>query len=160
MAKNDSKLMLVSPWAMLYHEIAAMFGDDPDIKVEYDEDNVEIKLLVNGVDKADALSQLLPESRTFGNVEVKVSVVPSNEQPTKADLFRRAFCGNPSVVGIRTVDGVMSNPITYVIFKKEVVQYWIDDLGDANGVRSTLRQEMAKELFENANGVFFCTDVE
>ena len=39
------------------------------------------------------------------------------------------------------------NSFTYVVFEKEVVQYWNDNLGDINGLRSTLYQDLAKEIF-------------
>ena len=48
--------------------------------------------------------------------------------------------------------------MTYVVFVKEVVQYFNDDLGDANGVCSTLYQDIAKRLFTSTEGVFFCTN--
>lgn len=52
------------------------------------------------------------------------------------------------------------NSFTYVVFEKEVVQYWNDNLADYNGLTSTLYQDLAKEIFEDANldGVYFCTD--
>ena len=52
------------------------------------------------------------------------------------------------------------NPITYVVFVNEVVQYFNDDLGDVYGQCSTLYQEIAKDVFGETEGVFFCTDVE
>jgi hypothetical protein len=49
-----------------------------------------------------------------------------------------------------------------VVFVPEVVQYYTDNLGDINGFRTTLYQELAKELFgdsELSRGVYFCTDI-
>ena len=50
--------------------------------------------------------------------------------------------------------------MTYVVFKKEVVQYFNDSLGDIHGVCSTLMQDIAKDIFEDTEGVYFCTDTE
>jgi len=49
-----------------------------------------------------------------------------------------------------------------VVFKNCVVQFFNDNLNDAHGVISTLYQNIAAEIFEDANlpGVHYCTDVE
>jgi hypothetical protein len=52
----------------------------------------------------------------------------------------------------------LTNPITYVIFKKEVVQYYDDNLGDAHGNRTTLYEQIANQIFEDREGIYFCTD--
>lgn len=53
----------------------------------------------------------------------------------------------------------ISNPIAYCSFKKEVVQYPADDLSSETGLKSTLYEDLAREIFENTDGVYFCTDV-
>lgn len=57
-----------------------------------------------------------------------------------------------------TVDGIMTNPMTFIVFQNKVVQYWNDDLGDINGNCSTLYQTVAKDVFGDVEGIFFCTD--
>ena len=79
---------------------------------------------------------------------------------TKAQLYNAAFSGNAAFVNTIPVEGVFTNPILYVVFEKEVVQYFNDDLGDPHGNRSTLYQELAKEVFPEHDGVLYCTDVE
>ena len=156
-----NKLKLSAPWVTLHHQIEAMFGDDPDIKVEYvagDGEDPEIKLYVSGQDKADAISKLLPQTYEFGGVTVNVTVVPANVTDTKAGLFRKAFYGNPAFSFAATAEGIFSNPITYVVFKNKVVQFWNDDLGDINGNETTLYEDIAPELFGVIDGVCFCTD--
>ena len=154
-----NKTKLSPPWFGFSGALKAMFEKDPEVTVKYDEDNYEIKLLVANTRKADALSKLLPKEKVFGNVVMTITIVPANEEETPEKLFREAFAGNGAVSEIwSTTEAFMSNPITYVIFTKEVVQYFNDDLGDAHGNRSTLYQELAKEIFGNIGGVFYCTD--
>ena len=57
-----------------------------------------------------------------------------------------------------TIEGIMTNPITYVIFKKEVVQYYNDSLADAHGMCSTLYQDIASRILDAGEGIFFCTN--
>ena len=156
-----AKVNLSAPWVTFYRELEALFGEDPDITVVYDEDNGKISLFVDNPDKADALTQLLPAERMFCNVSIKINVVPGNTlAESKANLFLRAFKDNPAFAYGKTVAGVFSNDISYIVFKNKVVQYFNDDLGDVNGNRSTLYQELAKDIFEDHEGVCFCTDIE
>ena len=60
---------------------------------------------------------------------------------------------------VEEVTGIFSNPITYVVFVNEVVQYYNDNLSDIHGLRSTLYQEIAKDIFETRLGVYYCTDL-
>ena len=152
------KTSLSSPWVIFYREIEALFKDDPAISVDYDEDTKTIKLYVEGAEKADALAQLLPTERKFGNITVKIDVIPSNlGEPSKLQLFQKAFDGNPALSYIHESVGVFD--FDYVVFKAKVVQYLSDNTGDVNRLTSTLYQDIAKDVFEDTQGVFFCADI-
>ena len=73
------------------------------------------------------------------------------------DLVRNAFENNGAVKDIVEIT-LYENPIIYVIFKPEVIQYFTDSLNDAHGLCSTLMQDMADEIFEWIDGVYYCTD--
>lgn len=88
-----------------------------------------------------------------------ITVIPSNENVSKSDIFKAAFAGNPIVSYTEHVD-TMSNPMDFIVFEKEVIQYFDDNLGDLFGIRSTLYQDLANEVFEDHPGVFFNTDIE
>lgn len=149
---------LSSPWILFYGEIEALFSGDPTVKTVYDEDTQTIKLFVEDDEKADALAQLLPTERTFGNVTVKVAVIPANlESASKLPLFRKAFKDNPALAFIQEGSGDIFD-LNYVVFKREVVQYRSDDIGDLNGLKSTLYQDIAKDIFADVPGIFFCTE--
>ena len=101
----------------------------------------------------------MPAEKTFGNVTVKLNIVPANLGSDILDLFARALDGNPIVTDISTVEA-MGMKSAFIVFEREVVQYFNDDLSDANGVCSTLYQELAKEIFGENLGVFYSTDVQ
>lgn len=151
---------LSSPWVEFYNEIEALFLNDPDVQVEYDEETPEVKLLVDGQEKADALTQLLPTQKVFGKVVLKITVVPSNEDSNDvASLIRKAFKGNPALAYVLKYTGdVFRFPVTYAVFAREVVQYFNDNLNDFWGNRTTLYQDIAKNVFSEIEGVFFCTE--
>ena len=154
-----SKLNLSPPWLTYYHEIEAMFKQDPEIKVHYDEEDCEVKLYVDNADKAYALSVLIPPEKEFGNVTLKVTVIPANTPEKDIDIFEKAFRGNPVLNYIRGGAGPFGD-INYAVFQNKVVQFFNDDISDAHGVKSTLYQDIAKDIFGLVDGVFFCTDVE
>ena len=160
MAKE--KVNLSSPWVIYYRKLESFFEQDPDVEVTLEEEEEYqpvIRLYVDNARKADALQELLPNEKKFGNVKVPIIVNPSNTTSSKLDLLKVALEGNDAVVDIETVPTVFDD-ITYIIFEKKVVQYFADDLGDLHGVNSTLYQDLAKEIFGNVSGVNFCTDTD
>ena len=159
----ESNVKLSSPWIDYVHKLEAFFQKDPDVNIVFnDGEERKINIYVEKAAKAEALEELLPTDKTFGNVTVAINVIPANFGE-KIDLFRNAFEGNDAVSYIETISPPFtSNPFHYIVFQKEVVQYWNDNLGDINGVRSTLYQDLAKEIFEDLDlsGIYFCTDVD
>ena len=152
---------LSTPWVTMYRKFEAMFGGDPDIKLEYvagDGEDPIIKMFVDGQDKAEAIQQIVPLSYNFGGVQLKVEVIPDNKKESMEAVFRTAFEGNPAFSYAVTAEGIFTNPITYVVFKNKVVQYWNDDLSDVNGNETTLFETIAPSLFEPVEGVCYCTD--
>ena len=154
-----SNMKLSSPWVLYYREVEALFAEDPGVTISLDEVTCTLKIYVdNNPEKAEALTQLLPAYKYFGNIALKIEVLPSNIQATsKIDLFRKAFSGNPAVSYIETVDGIFR--ANYIVFKNKVVQYFADDLGDINGMHSTLYQDIAQDIFGSEEGIYYCTDL-
>ena len=151
-------MKMSAPWVCFYRKMEALFAKDPEIKITYDEENIEVKLYVENPRKAEALSQLLPTEKIFGNVTLKITVIPANNLgETKADLIQQAFDGNPVLQYIWPANTPLGS-FTYVVFKGEVVQYFNDDMSDINGNCSTLYQEIAKEVLGEESGTFFCTE--
>lgn len=156
-----AKLKLSPPWIIFYREINAMFEYDDDVTVIYDEDANEVKLYVEGGEKAGALMELLPTLKTFGDVTLKITVVPANApvlNQSLSDIYKSAFEGNLAVDYVEDITGLFE--LHYVVFAKEVVQYFTDNIGDAHGVCSTLYQEIAKDIFLKKDGVYFCTNTD
>lgn len=157
-------LNLSSPWMIFYREVRALFDGDPEVHVVFDEENYHIKLYVDKGDKAEALSLLMPDHREFGNVTVKLSIIPANNADglfgdfSTEELYNIAFYGNDAYSFSKTIAGIFANDLTYVVFKKRVVQYYNDSLSDIYGQCSTLYQDIAKDVIVESSGVYFCTD--
>lgn len=162
-----AKIKMSSPWVVFYREINEMFKYDKQVHVVYDEDENHIKLYVDDDYKAEALSYLLPEEKCFGNVTLTISVIPANIDKdmslvgvNRADLLEIALTDNGAFSFSKTIHGIFTNNLTYIVFKNKVVQYFVDDLSDIYGQCSTLYQEIAKDVFGEIEGVFFCTDID
>lgn len=152
---------LSAPWVNYYKAVNALFARDPQVKISYDNNNgvyPEIFIRVDDLDKADALAHLLPTEKDFGNVTLRINVIPPNHNTESGNLFKRAFDGNQAMMFVRTMTLPDSSKRSYVVFDKSVVQYYIDDLSDLHGNRSTLYQELAKEVFGPIQDISFCTD--
>ena len=154
-------LGLSTPWVTFAREIDAIFSEDPEVTVVYQNDNKEIKIYVDNYAKADAIAAIIPQEKTFGNVTVKVIVIPSNEDlVNRITLFRNAFAGNPILNRIETVTPAPNGPVNYVIFNREILSFFNDDLSDFYGAESTLAEDIARDVFDiGDDAICFCTEV-
>ena len=76
------------------------------------------------------------------------------------EVYMDAFEGNPALSYIVRGSLPMVDMNVYVVFKNKVVQYFNDNLMDINGFCSTLYENIARDIFEKMDGVFYCTDCE
>jgi len=151
-------MKLSAPWIEYYQKIEALFGQDPEIRVVYEEEGKEIKLYVENARKADALAQLLPAEKTFGNVTLKITVLPANvDNQDPLTLIQEAFAGNPALDYVQEAETLFGK-MYYAVFANKVVQYFNDDIGDINGLKSTLYQDIAKDVFKPELTLHYCTN--
>ena len=162
-----ANMKLSPPWCIFYREVQALFAEDPDIHVVYDEDANIIKLYVeNDAEKADILAKLLPTKKMFGRVGVDVQVIPADGSKPTTDLpenvdaamFEKAFKGNSALAYAKTFKNLFGFVVTYVVFEPDVIQFYTDDISDIHGLKSTLYEDIARDVFEGVP-VNFCTDV-
>lgn len=155
--KIPDVIKLSAPWYTFYKKINALFELDPEVNVDFDDAKMIIKVYVGNAEKAEALYKLLPQQRMFGDVVVKVNVIPANKLKDSAySIASNAFRGNPAVDDVLKIDTYYGQ-MCYVQFAKDVVQFYNDDLSDPRGLCSTLYQDIAKDVFETPNNLFYCT---
>ena len=155
----DKKVSLSSPWSIYFRQVQALFKKDPSVQVELDYDTPELKIYVVGAEKADALTKLLPKKKEYGDVTLIIYVIPAIRiDEDLKDVFEKAFRGNEAFVDTVHLESFQQD---YILFKKEVVQYFDDDLSDAHGICSTLYQDLAKDVFVDLGArVHFCTEYQ
>lgn len=168
------KLKLTSPWNSYYNELKAFFREDPQVTVLFDEDNMDVKLLIRDGYKAEALSYLLVKEQHWGDTTLTVTVIPANAKDQETDktikrlddendyvhMYNLALTGNDEFSDVYAIKGALGYDAVYVVFEKDVIQYYTDNLGDLHGIKSTLAENIARDIFVQHPGVFFCTEVE
>jgi len=164
-----AKIKLSAPWNTYYEQVKALFGDDSEIHIVFDEEKKDLKLYVDTDTKAEALQNLFPIEKEWGGVTMTITVIPPNRENgfkivrsgemTSKEIIEYAFYNNPHFVKCIGIDFPLWSRFVYAMFKNEVIQYYTDDLGDPNGMTSTLAQDIAKEIFEPVDGVYYCTEL-
>lgn len=162
---TDVRLKIAPPWITYVNQVSQLFKHDPDIEINYNNDIPEVILTINNPDKATAISKLLPCEAWFGGVKLLVTInakFSNRTFKTPAELFNVAFERNPVFAFTHSVQNIFSNSLTYVVFKNKVVQFFNDNLNDIYGNISTLYEDLASDVFSEADvrGVCYCTDIE
>ena len=166
MPMSDVRLKLAPPWITYVNKLQALFDPDPQLAFNIDYDEMTVTIAGNNGDKNAALWCLLPEEKIFGNIVLRIVIdgpVSNIAFTTQKALFDTAFDGNPIYAySVTPGDESWFYSATYVVFKNCVVQFFNDNLNDCHGVLSTLYQDIASEIFEDAdlNGVYYNTDIE
>lgn len=165
-------LKLSSPWVEYYRKISALFAGDGDIRIVFDEEEPKLMIYVNNDRKARAMDALVGTEKVFGNVTLKIEVIPANNKvellsattgytkTEKKNLAGALFQGNSAVKSIHDIENYFEGTVTYIIFEKEVVQYFDDNLGSYYGLKSTLYEYIAKDVLSPVAGVYYCTSNE
>lgn len=164
---NDVRLKLSPPWTTYINKLQALFDGDPQIAFNINYQDMSVTLSGYNGDKNAAFLRLLPPTKEFGNVTLTINIdgpISNIAFTTPKELFDTAFKGNPAYAySVAPADeGYYFFSLTYVVFKNYVVQFFNDNLNDCHGLISTLYQDIAAELFEDAglHNVYYNTDIE
>lgn len=166
---NQVRLKLAPPWITYINMLQALFDGDPQIAFNINNQERSITIACNNGLKNAALLLLLPVERTWGNITWTINIdgpIANKIFTSPVELFNTVFEKNPafSQCVAPAEEGYFYIDFCYVIFKNCVVQFFNDNLNDAHGVISTLYQDIAAIIFEDAsynlNSVHYCTDIE
>lgn len=166
---NDVRLKLSPPWITYINKLQALFDGDPQIAFNVDWSKPSVTIACNNGLKNAALMLLLPNEKSWGNITMPIVIdgpVANHLFKNPKELFEIAFERNPAFASCvaPAQEGYFYIDFCYVIFKNCVVQFFNDNLNDAHGLISTLYQDIAAEIFEDASynlhSVYYCTDIE
>jgi len=163
MNNKKQQLKLSAPWYLVYWKIRKLFDQDSEINISelFEADSENYKLIISSENEAkiNALERILKSKYEFGNVTLKIEfeyIERVNDDISVSD-FRIAFAGNPILNKIesRTVDGIFD--ASYVIFERKIISYYADDLSSYFGWHNGLAEDFARDLFNEAPGIYFST---
>ena len=150
---------LSPPWVIYYNKIKALFENDKDVNIMFDEVEPAITLHVYGTEKAKAIERLIPAETNFGGNTLKVTVIPEEiDLNSPAEIFRAAFKGNSVLHGVEAKETPFGD-FTYAIFDSEAVYLNDDDLGSPYGYTAKLIEDIVREIMDIPAGAFVCSDV-
>ena len=170
MSKEKAMSHLSPPWYSYQRKVQALFGKDPEVRVrelyEVDQCNFTLFIIVRSEKKAQAIRALLPRCVEISGITVTSRIfipvddceVRAEAKTSDAQLLKDAFTGNPIFDRIE----VAGRPVlswSYCIFKKEVLQFWDDDLSNFYGLHTTLAETIAREILKEVD-VQLCTGIE
>ena len=148
---------LSAPWMEYKNEVEILFGGDPEVNVQYVDDEKKIKLYVDNGDKAAALEKILPDHVDFGNVTLKIEIIPENRLETLVSTYETAFAGNDNFCFAQKNGTPPMPSLTYVVFKPNIAQFFNDNLQDLWGNENVLLQDVARKVLKPNDEVCFCT---
>lgn len=157
---KEQNVAISSPWMTYYKKLVALFNDDPDLEVSWNEDEKSVIIESTNTFKIMALEKLLDTTVTFGNITITVKcLVKNGSEDSAATLFKTAFSGNPhfSKVIETTVAAIDE---TFVLFKPEVIQFFNDDLTDYYGNWNGLAEDITRDVIKKDFRVNIGTESE
>ena len=152
------KTKLSPPWVTFANEVRALFEHDNEVSILFDQDEMEISLYVAAPEKAEALTALLKPQQTFGNVTVKVTVIPGNGIGMKyPELVKTAFAGNKALYWFEEVDSPFGH-FAYCVWDARPAQFYDDNLASPWGYKTMLLEDIARDVLKDDLGLFHCTE--
>lgn len=153
------KLQLSPPWVTYFNEMKALFAQDGEIKPFFDQEENVISIYAANTAKAEALMELLPTEKAFGNVTISIKVYPANGRTgDKYECaYKAAFDGNPLFKYVKTVDSPLGT-FKYVVWKRDILQFFNDSLSDIAGNKTMVCADAASDVLISVPGTFHCTE--
>lgn len=163
-------LCLAAPWTVYFRELKAFFQNDPEVDITFDESAAVVHVHCDSADKAKLLEKYLPEHVSFGHAALDIQVhEPLDDRLTEEEATEIAersvidelsalFSGNQAFSYLKWVDNPGHYLVVYVVFKREVVSFFNDNVHDVRGFTSMLYEDLAEDIFVNREGIIFCTD--
>lgn len=162
MEATEQNVKLSPPWDGHMSMLASFFAGDGRVKVGYCDDTRTGTIEVLDSRMYDALSQVLRTSIRFGNVTLKLNLVPKFEPkvcPKMTDLeaLKVVLAQNPAFSKVK-VQKAAAGAFVFVLFKPVVLQWYNDNLGNPWKLTTSTHELQADRVFKRGLGVSFTTE--
>ena len=116
--------------------------------------------MIKSVKKIAALEKVIKNVFNLGNVTLTVNFVHEREdEDVTAQDFIDAFEGNSNFVTVEETSKGLFQNLVYVIFAKEILQFFNDDLSDIYGNANLIVADAANDVCNKSKEkeMYFCT---
>lgn len=152
---------LSPPWHIYANYIKSIFQKDPEVTIivpeETEKSEFVITIKCTNKIKTFAISELLANEIQMGNITVIINCVYTGSTQVDYNVLNAALSNNPEVSEIVKETSAMMIENTFCVFKKNVIQFFDDNIGDINGNFSGLAEDISRQIFNKETGVFYCT---
>ena len=161
--KKTNKVKMSPPWDGHMSMLASFFAGDSRVKVGYCGDNNVGTIEVFDTKMYVALQQVMRQKVKFGNVTLKISIIPANSvkafkgEMTDLQALKEVLKGNPAFSKIKSEKGGMFD-FVFCIFKPLVIQWYNDNLGNPWKLTTSTYEKQADFVFKRELGVSFTTE--
>lgn len=160
----NTGLGLQSPWVTLYNKIYFMFNNDEDLDISNlieSDGNYSMTIASNNTTKLKAIEKILKHEFPMGNITFKINFVYGENESDNITIsdIKNAFNGNTVISTIKTAMTPAQDELTFVLFNREVVQFYNDDISDFYGNYNGLAEDIAREIFNTQFDINYCTDI-
>lgn len=164
--EENVEFRLSPPWYTHLRKLQNLFMSDPDVVVDNDltkNNDGSFTAVIHCATrvKYDALLKVIKPEVKFGNVVLKVEVVADVNEQTPAELMNIAFGDNDLYVDTYEIVDAMGSKHVYSVFKKDVIQFYNDDLSDYCNNFNGLVADVVKDVIDRkAVRTYVCTECE
>ena len=135
-------------WHNYIRKLEMLFSEDEDVEVgNYSVvgNVVHIDILCHDIERFQALRMVLKSNIFIDGKRILLDFVYDGTTTDDYDeTFRKAFSGNPYFKEIVRNDE--HKEFDYAVFKKEVISYFSDNVGDYNGNSNELVADIVKDV--------------
>lgn len=160
MNEKDLELDLSAPWYVFHTQVFKLFEQDAEVIVDEELEETETGFIFGiyskNIKKIQAIKKLIGSKVVFGDVAVDIDY-GENENEDVAEVWKDAFSGNPLFCGIVSADIPFDGSCDYAIFKRDIIDFYDDNISDVNGNSHYIVADLVKEVVSNKD-IFICTE--
>lgn len=169
------KVGLQSPWVTHWNFVKAMFARDEEINVteirevppndENDKGLYEFDVESGNEEKIIAIRSILTNLIEMGNITLRINInftgtgglnAVKDEEDITIETYKKAFENNLTLFDTISIKDVAGYVHEWVVFARDVVSFYNDDLLDPWGMWNGLYKDIAEQIF-NSSDIMFAT---
>lgn len=140
----DEEFKRLPPYAINYNRLVALFGGDPELTFDLDEDTRTATISSKNYHKLEALGKVLRNPME----QLNIKLVNEGFDNEYVRVLEDAFAGNPNLDNIRiAIEAMTQTEVPVVTFKDSTIQFQADNRFVPHGYETTLAEILVKQLF-------------